>query len=60
MIGSDGVPPRFPLTAEDLPPLPDGLLLGGNELGGVLVRALRLHPRRRVSAISYQLSAISY
>lgn len=34
---------RFPLNAEDLPPLADGPRLGGNELEGVLVRALRLH-----------------
>ena len=34
---------RFPLTAGDLPPFADGQALGGNELEGVLVRALRLH-----------------
>lgn len=34
---------KFPLTAADLPPMDDGLALGGNELEGVLVRALRLH-----------------
>jgi AAA+ superfamily predicted ATPase len=34
---------KFPLTAGDLPPLTDGAALGGNELEGVLVRALRLH-----------------
>lgn len=34
---------KFPLVAGDLPPLTDGALLGGNELEGVLVRALRLH-----------------
>jgi SpoVK/Ycf46/Vps4 family AAA+-type ATPase len=34
---------KFPLSAEDIPPLADGLMLGGNELEGVLVRALRLH-----------------
>ena len=44
---------KFPLTAEDLPPLADGVALGGNELEGVLVRALRLHelseePRRPI------------
>jgi hypothetical protein len=47
---------KFPLTAEDLPPLPAGLVLGGNELEGVLVRALRLHelseePRRAIRDI---------
>jgi AAA+ superfamily predicted ATPase len=44
---------KFPLTAEDLPPFADGVTLGGNELEGVLVRALRLHelseePRRPI------------
>jgi AAA+ superfamily predicted ATPase len=44
---------KFPLTAEDLPPLEDGLGLGGNELEGVLVRSLRLYelseePRRPI------------
>lgn len=47
---------KFPLTAGDLPPFADGLLLGGNELEGVLVRALRLHelsdePRRPIREI---------
>lgn len=42
---------KLPLTAEDLPPFPEQLTLGGNELEGVLVRALRVHelspePRR--------------
>lgn len=32
---------RFPLTEADLPELPKGLVLGGNEVEGVLVRALR-------------------
>jgi len=32
---------RFPLTEADLPDLPKGLVLGGNEVEGVLVRALR-------------------
>jgi hypothetical protein len=44
---------KFPLTAGDLPPFADGITLGGNELEGVLVRALRLHelseePRRPI------------
>jgi SpoVK/Ycf46/Vps4 family AAA+-type ATPase len=44
---------KFPLSAEDLPPFADGMTLGGNELEGVLVRALRLHelseePRRPI------------
>ena len=41
----------LPLTADDLPPFADNVTLGGNELEGVLVRALRVHelapePRR--------------
>jgi hypothetical protein len=44
---------KFPLTAEDLPPFTDGVALGGNELEGVLVRALRTYelsgePRRPI------------
>ena len=47
---------KFPLVADDLPPLADGPQLGGNELEGVLVRALRLHelseePRRPIREI---------
>lgn len=47
---------KFPLAAGDLPPFADGPLLGGNELEGVLVRALRLHelseePRRPIREI---------
>jgi AAA+ superfamily predicted ATPase len=34
---------RLPLTADDLPPFADDVTLGGNELEGVLVRALRVH-----------------
>jgi AAA+ superfamily predicted ATPase len=34
---------EFPLTAGDLPPFADGQALGGNELEGVLVRALRIY-----------------
>jgi AAA+ superfamily predicted ATPase len=34
---------KFPLTAADLPPLTENTGLGGNELEGVLVRALRVH-----------------
>lgn len=34
---------RFPLTAEDLPPFDDTVKLGGNELEGLLVRAVRMH-----------------
>jgi hypothetical protein len=34
---------KFPLSARDLPPFADDVELGGNELEGVLVRALRVH-----------------
>jgi hypothetical protein len=34
---------KFPLGGEDLPDLPAGTGLGGNEIEGVLVRALRVH-----------------
>jgi hypothetical protein len=44
---------KFPLTAGDLPPFTDAVALGGNELEGVLVRALRTYelsdePRRPI------------
>ncbi len=34
---------RFPLTEQDIPDLPEKMVLGGNEIEGVLVRALRLY-----------------
>jgi len=34
---------QFPLGESDIPPLPDGIVLGGNEIEGILVRALRLY-----------------
>jgi AAA+ superfamily predicted ATPase len=34
---------KLPLTAADLPPFTEDVTLGGNELEGVLVRALRVH-----------------
>jgi len=34
---------QFPLDETDIPPLPDGLVLGGNEIEAILVRALRLY-----------------
>jgi AAA+ superfamily predicted ATPase len=34
---------KFPLKAEDLPTLPKGCTLGGNEIEGLLVRALRIY-----------------
>jgi len=33
---------HFPMEVGDIPPLPDGIVLGGNEIEGILVRALRL------------------
>jgi len=33
---------RFPMEVTDIPPLPDGIVLGGNEIEGIFVRALRL------------------
>ena len=40
---------QFPLHAGDLPPFADDVTLGGNELEGVLVRALRIHELSEVS-----------
>jgi hypothetical protein len=34
---------KFPLAESDIPPLPEGIVLGGNEIEGILVRALRQH-----------------
>jgi hypothetical protein len=34
---------KFPINEDDIPPLPDGVVLGGNEIEGILVRALRLY-----------------
>jgi len=34
---------KFPLGESDIPPLPEGVVLGGNEIEGILVRALRIH-----------------
>jgi hypothetical protein len=47
---------KFPLKADDLPELPPGLQVGGNEIEGILVRALRIHelsaePRRPLKEI---------
>ncbi len=33
---------KFPLGEDDIPPLPQNVVLGGNEIEGVLVRALRI------------------
>jgi hypothetical protein len=51
---------KFPLAAGDLPPFADDLRLGGNELEGVLVRALRTHelspePKRPVRDVLAEL-----
>jgi SpoVK/Ycf46/Vps4 family AAA+-type ATPase len=51
---------KFPLTAGDLPPFTDDMRLGGNELEGVLVRALRTHelspePKRPVKEVLAEL-----
>jgi hypothetical protein len=34
---------KFPISEGDIPPLPEGIVLGGNEIEGILVRALRLY-----------------
>jgi AAA+ superfamily predicted ATPase len=34
---------KLPIRAEELPPLPDNDQLGGNEMEGILVRALRIY-----------------
>jgi hypothetical protein len=34
---------KVPVTEADLPAFPAGMVLGGNEIEGVLVRALRTH-----------------
>jgi SpoVK/Ycf46/Vps4 family AAA+-type ATPase len=34
---------KLPIQPEELPPLPDNDQLGGNEMEGILVRALRVH-----------------
>ncbi|MBP1597503.1 MAG: ATPase central domain protein [Acidobacteria bacterium] len=47
---------KVPLQPADLPSLPEGLVLGGNEIEGILVRALRIQalaagPRRPLKEI---------
>ena len=34
---------KFPINDGDIPPLPEGIVLGGNEIEGILVRALRMY-----------------
>jgi hypothetical protein len=51
---------KFPLVAGDLPPFTDDVVLGGNELEGVLVRAVRTHelspePKRPVKEVLAEL-----
>ncbi len=51
---------KFPLTAGDLPPFTDDVTLGGNELEGLLVRALRTHelsqePKRPIKDVLAEL-----
>jgi len=53
---------KFPLTEADLPHIPDNLQLGGSELEGVLVRALRIYelapePRKSVKEILTEVFA---
>jgi AAA+ superfamily predicted ATPase len=33
---------KFPVAEEDIPPLPERVVLGGNEIEGIMVRALRV------------------
>ncbi len=40
---------KLPVKADELPPLPDNDQLGGNEMEGILVRALRLHASQAAS-----------
>jgi hypothetical protein len=53
---------KFPLAAGDLPPFADGIELGGNELEGVLVRAVRVHelspePKRPIRDVLAEIIA---
>jgi hypothetical protein len=53
---------KFPLAESDIPPLPEGLVLGGNEIEGIMVRALRVfelqeEPRRPLREILVQVFA---
>ncbi|HEX4998676.1 MAG TPA: AAA family ATPase [Terriglobia bacterium] len=34
---------KFPVGNDDIPPLPENVVLGGNEIEGILVRTLRIH-----------------
>src|SRR5262245_27320185 len=43
LLGSYSKKLNFPLGASDIPPLPEGMVLGGNEIEGILVRAMRLY-----------------
>jgi len=51
---------KLPLAESDLPEIPEGVALGGNELEGILVRALRIYelspePRRPIKEILAQV-----
>ena len=51
---------KFPLAESDLPDLPEGIRLGGNEVERILVRALRVHelqpePRRPLKEVLGEL-----
>ena len=43
LLGAVAKKLKFPLGASDIPPLPEGMVLAGNEIEGILVRALRLY-----------------
>ena len=43
LLGAVAKKLKFPLAPSDIPPLPEGIVLGGNEIEGILVRALRLY-----------------
>jgi hypothetical protein len=43
LLGAVAKKLKFPLAPSDIPPLPEGIVLAGNEIEGILVRALRLY-----------------
>jgi len=53
---------KFPVADSDIPPLPEGVVLGGNEIEAILVRALRLYelmpeprsPLREILAVVFK------
>src|SRR4029453_18107227 len=51
---------QFPVSESDIPPLPEGIVLAGNEIEGILVRALRVYelspePKRPVKEVLAEL-----